>query len=222
MKLFDNEIRYPESFAPIESLMGRERAKPKTLPFSGAQSQQVYCFKVALKYRSGLWRRIEIQGRQTLEDLDGVLRGEFKHDFSDHLSGFWRKVRRGGTKRSREVELGTIEPFGGGDGAEKRIAGLGLAVGDELKYVYDFGDWVEHKLTLEAITEPQRDVKYPRVVGQNKPQYQDCEPCAAQGRQTRATWVCHHCSGEQGRMVVFCEDCLSPEHEDHYVDEIVY
>jgi hypothetical protein len=222
MKLFDYEIRYPESFAPIESLMGRERAKPKTLPFSGAQSQQVYCFKVALKHRPGLWRRIEIQGRQTLEDLDGVLRGEFKHDFSDHLSGFWRKVRRGGTKRSREVEIGTVEPFGGGDGAEKRIAGLGLAVGDELKYVYDFGDWIEHKIMLEAITEPQTNVKYPRVVGQNKPQYQDCERCAAQGRQTRATWVCHHCSGEQGRMVVFCEDCLSPEHEDHYVDEIVY
>jgi hypothetical protein len=222
MKLFDYEIRYPESFAPIESLMGRERAKPKALPFSGAQSQQVYCFKASLSYRPGLWRRIEIRGGQTLEDLDGILRGEFKHDFSDHLSGFWRKVRRGDTRRFREVEIGTIEPFGGGDGAEKRIAGLGLAAGDELKYVYDFGDWIEHKIALEAITEPQADAKYPRVVGQNKPQYQDCERCAAQGRQTRATWVCHHCSAEQGRMVVCCEDCLSPEHEDHYVDEIVY
>jgi hypothetical protein len=222
MKLFDYEIRYPESFAPIESLMGRERVKPKTMPFSGAQGQQVYCFKVALKYRSGLWRRIEIQGGQTLEDLDGVLRGEFKHDFSDHLSGFWRKVRRGDTKRFREVEIGTIEPFGGGDDAEKRIAGLGLAVGDELKYVYDFGDWIEHKITVEAITEQQVDVRYPRVVGQNKPQYQDCERCAEQGRQTRATWVCIHCSNEQGREVVLCEDCLIAEHEDHYTDEIVY
>jgi hypothetical protein len=222
MKLFDYEIRYPESFASIESLMGRERAKPKTLPFSGAQGRQIYCFKAALKYRPGLWRRIEIQGGQTLEDLDGVLRDEFKHDFSDHLSGFWRKVRRGNTKRFREVELGTIEPFGGGNGAETRIAGLNLAVGDELKYVYDFGDWIEHKITLEAITEPQADVMYPRVVGQNKPQYQDCEHCAAQGRQTRATWVCHHCSEEQGRMVVCCKDCLIAEHEDHYVDEIIY
>ncbi len=222
MKLFDHEIRYPESFAPIESLMGRERAKPKTLPFSGTQSQQVYCFKAALKHRPGLWRRIEIQGGQTLGDLDGVLRGEFKHDFSDHLSGFWRKVRRGDTKRSREVEIGTIEPFGGGDGAEKRIAGLGLAVGDELKYAYDFGDWIEHKITLEAITERKTDIKYPRVVGQNKPQYQDCERCAELGRKTRATWVCIQCSNEQGRMVALCEDCLTVEHEDHYTDEIVH
>ena len=43
--------------------------------------------------------------------------------------------------------------------------GLGLAPGDELKYVYDFGDWIEHKITLEAITEPQADVKYPRWWG---------------------------------------------------------
>ena len=55
------------------------------------------------------------------------------------------------------------------------LPGLGLALGDELKYVYDFGDWIEHRITLEAITEPQPDVKYPRVLGQNKPQYQDCE-----------------------------------------------
>ncbi|MCX6031347.1 MAG: hypothetical protein NT169_18870 [Chloroflexi bacterium] len=222
MKLFGDDIRYPESYAPIESLMGREKVQPKALPVSSGQGQQVYRFKAALKYRAGLWRRIDIQGQQTLEDLDGVLRGEFKHDFSDHLSGFWLKQRRGNTKRFREVEIATVQPFGGGDGAEKHIAGLGLAVGDDLKYVYDFGDWIEHTITLEVIAEPEAGVAYPRVVAKNKPQYQDCERCRAQGRQTRAIWVCHHCSSEQGRAVVLCEDCLVAEHEDHYADEIVY
>ena len=223
MKLFDHEIRYPESFAPIESLMGRERAKPKTLPFSGAQGQQVYRFKAALKHRPGLWRRIEIQGGQTLEDLDGVLRGEFKHDFSDHLSGFWRKVRRGDTKRSREVEIGTIEPFGGGDGAEKRIAGLGLAVGDELKYVYDFGDWIEHKITLEAITEPAGGHQVSARGGAEQAAIPGLRTlcCARAARRAPPGFVIH-CSDEQGRMVVLCEDCLIAEHEDHYADEIVY
>ena len=222
MKLFDFEIRYAESYAPIEHALGRKKVMPKALPVSAVQREQVYCFKARLKYRPGLWRRIEIQGEQTLQDLDGILRGEFKHDFSDHLSGFWRKIRRGDTKRVREVEIGTVEPFGGGEGAENRIAGLGLAVGDELKYVYDFGDWIEHTVTLEAITELKADVKYPRVVAQNKPQYQDCERCAQQGRRTQATWICIHCSNEQGRDVVMCEDCLIAEHEDHYSDEIVY
>ncbi len=222
MKLFDTEIRYAESRTFLDDALGRKQVKPKALSVSAAQRQQVYRFKVALKYRPGLWRRIEIQGGHTLADWDGILRGEFKHDFSDHLSGFWRKLRRADTKRFREVEIGTVEPFGGGKGAEKRIGGLGLAVGDELKWVYDFGDWIEHTIALEAIAEPEASAKYPRVVAQNKPQYQDCECCARQGRQTRATWICIYCSNEQGREVLVCKDCLFTEHEEHYADEIVY
>jgi hypothetical protein len=75
---------------------------------------------------------------------------------------------------------------------------------------------------LEAITEPEAGVKYPRVAAQSKPQYQDCGRCAEQGRQTRAIWICHHCSSEQGYRVLLCEECLIAEHEDHYADEIVY
>ncbi len=223
IKWFDLFIRYADSYTPLERILGRERAKPKALPVSTAQASQVYRFKASLKYRPGVWRRIEIQGAQTLKDLDGVLRDEFKHDFSDHMSGFWRKVRRGSAKRFREIELGTVAPFGGeGEGANTRIAAIGLAVGDEMKYVYDFGDWIEHTLTLEAITEPEAGARYPRVVAQNKPKYQDCEDCAHQGRQRRATWICHHCSAEQGRKVLVCEQCLLDNHEDHYADEIVY
>jgi len=223
MTLLGDYIRYPESYAPIERILGGERPRSKALSVSAGQGQRIYSFKAAFRHRPGMWRRIEIQGSQTLEDLDGVLRGAFGHDFSDHMSGFWRKLRRGDSKRFREVEIGAIAPFGGeGEGANTRIAAVGLAVGDELKYVYDFGDWIEHTITLEAITEPEAGVKYPRVAAQNKPQYQNCERCAEQGRQTRAIWVCHHCSSEQGRTVVLCKDCLFAEHEDHYADEIVY
>jgi hypothetical protein len=45
--------------------------------------------------------------------------------------------------------LGNVDPLGEGSGAQIRIAGLGLQIGDRLKYVYDFGDWIEHKITLE-------------------------------------------------------------------------
>lgn len=43
----------------------------------------VYRFKAALKYRKGLWRRIEIKGSQTLYKLDRILREVFHHDLSD-------------------------------------------------------------------------------------------------------------------------------------------
>jgi len=222
MRLSDHEIRYVESYTPMDQILGRRKVKPKAAPVTREQGQQVYRLKAALKYRPGLWRRIEIQGKQTLQDLDNVLREEFKHDFSDHLSGFWRKVRRRGTKRFREVEIGTIEPFGGGEGAQQRIAGLGLASGDTLKYVYDFGDWIEHTITVEEIVEPEPGAEYPRVVGQNKPRYRYCEHCQADGRQVIAVRVCHHCSAEQQRPVFMCEECELKHHEEHYTDEIVY
>ena len=60
-------------------------------------------------------------------------------------------VRRGQTGRFREIELGNIDPLGEGNGADIRIAGLGLQVGDRLKYVYDFGDWIEHEIIVEKI-----------------------------------------------------------------------
>ena len=48
--------------------------------------EKVYVFKVALKYRKGLWRRIEIKGDQTLADLDHIIRIAFNHDTWDHLT----------------------------------------------------------------------------------------------------------------------------------------
>lgn len=212
-----------ESHTLLDSALGREKVKPKAAAYPPEQGQQVYRFKASLKYRRDLWRRIEIQGSQTLQDLDDILRSEFNHDSFDHMSGFWHKVRRGDTKRSRELELATLAPFGGpSEGENTRIAGIGLAVGDEMKYVYDFGDWVEHSLKLEAVGASEAGARYPRVVARNKPQYQDCERCARLGRQTRATWICVHCSNEQGREVLVCKDCLFAEHEDHYANELVY
>ena len=61
----------------------------------------------------------------------------------------------------------SVDPFG--EGEDQYIAELELQPGDELKYVYDFGDWIEHRLILEEILEPQAKAIYPRIVAQNKP-----------------------------------------------------
>ena len=115
-----------------------------------------------------------------------------------------------------------LEPFGGGSGAEVQVAGLGLEPGNELKYVYDFGDWIEHRLGLEEIVEPEAKVEYPRIVAQNKPSYKNCESCRDQGRKVRATWICLRCSSQQQREVLICKDCLFQEHEEHYAEKILY
>ena len=131
-------------------------------------------------------------------------------------------VRRGKGKRFREVDVGDVGPAGGGSGAGVQIASLGLKRGDELKYVYDFGDWIEHRITLEEIVEAEKRVKYPRTVARSKPRYKNCQTCQDQGRQSRATWICIECSNRQQREVLLCKDCLNREHEDHYAEEILY
>jgi len=176
---------------------------------------EIYSFKVDLKYRKGLWPRIEITSDQTLGDFDHIIRDAFIHDSYDHLSEFFRgQWPHGG--------LGEIYPLGGGSSAKKRIDQLSLSEGDKLGYIYDFGDEIPHVVTLEKIVEPEKGTEYPRVISKNKPRYDYCEICDRKGKKTIATWICVECSEEEGRKVILCKDCLENEHEDHYADEILY
>jgi hypothetical protein len=104
---------------------------------SKAQKTQVYRFKASLWLRKGLWRRIEIQGGQTLADFDRVLRDAFEHDTFDHC-------------------------------------------------------------------------------------YHYCPICKEADKQVIATWICITCSNHLQEAVYICENCAGREHEDHYIDEILY
>jgi len=216
-------IRYAESRTLMAQVAAEARGESLLPPLKAASqdmTQKVFTFHAALKRRKGLWRRIELHGEQSLADFDRILRHAFMHDTSDHLSGFWRRLRRGNTKRFREVELGTIDPLGDGEGAERQVGRLDLKVGDQLHYVYDFGDWIEHIIELKAIGEPQADAEYPRIVDRSKPRYRNCTECALEGKKTRAIWYCHTCS-EPDDPVLLCDQCML-DHEDHYLEEVRY
>ena len=215
------EIRYPDWRSPLEDFLPEHLRRPAPNPVSKEAAARVNRFKAYLWHRKGLWRRIEIRGGQTLKDLDSILRTAFDHDSFDHLGGFWKLVRRGDTRRFREVDLGTVYPYGGeGDAEGVRIAELDLVPGESLKYVYDFGDWIEHRLELEAIEDPKNGADYPRITEQNKPRYKYCEMCEQEDRKTVATWICLTCSDEV--EVLLCEDHLDDHDEDHYVEEMIY
>lgn len=138
-------------------------------PFTREQGMQVYRFSARLKYGERKPVTVEIQGNQTMYDLDQILRVAFGHNTWDHLGGFWLLVPRAG-KRVREVEIGACAPDPNydldGSAMDVAVAGLGLSPGSRLKYVYDFGDWVQHELVLEAIEPPQARVRYPRIVSE--------------------------------------------------------
>jgi len=224
MKSSGFDIRYTDSFTPLEMLFQEatgEKVGPSEEHFSPRQGQQIYRFKAALRHRKGLWRRIEIRGDQTLANFNSILQKAFQHDW-DHMAGFWKRVRRGSGKRYREIDLGNVDPLGGGSGADRHIAGVGLVAGDTLKYVYDFGDWIEHLITLEEIVEPEEGAEYPRIVGRNRPRHRYCVECKAEGRKTVATWICIECSNREQRYVLLCKNCLTAHHEDHHAEEILY
>lgn len=226
MRWDGSSIRYAESQTLLERMIPELReqrpaaAAPKP---SRQQLQQVYRFKASLKYRKDLWRRIEIRGGQTVAEFDTILRDAFLHDRMDHLGGFWQLISRGSSRRFREVQLATVYPYGKeGEGANTKIASIGLKPGDQLKYVYDFGDWIEHRLELEEIVASEAEADYPRVVAQNKPRYQYCPLCQEEGRKTIATYICIHCSNRLQEEVVVCEDHITPDHEDHHLEEMLY
>lgn len=220
MVWLDFDIRYADFLSPFEAELF-DKPLPPAPNLTPQQGQQVYRFKAALKHRPGLWRQIEIQGEQTLGQFDRILRSAFEHDW-DHMGGFWKKVRRGQTKRFREIDLGNVDPFGEGEAAGRPVADLGLMPGDQLKYVYDFGDWIEHTLTLEEVVEPEEGAEYPRLAAQNKPRYRYCERCRERGRKTVAVTICIDCSNRQQRDVLLCDQCALEKHEDHYLDEVLY
>jgi hypothetical protein len=223
----DWAIRYSDGrlspYMELERELAGEYREIQMIPFSKEQGKLVFRFKAELKNNPKIWREIEIQGKQTLAELQSILVDAFNHDW-DHMGGFWKLVPRKtstGKVRYREVDLGDVNPFEEGEGAGIKIAEIGLSEGDKVKFVFDFGDWIEHILTLEAITPSETGVKYPREIARNKPKYVNCVSCEQQGKQTTAQWVCFTCSDEHQKDMVYCAEC-SANHEEHYLQEILY
>jgi len=217
-------LKYPEDFPLLDHLMLPD---DEALPwikdtYTKKQANDVYRFKVSLGFDSPIWRMIEIKAGQTFADLDVAIRDAFGHDRFDHMGGFWKMIARGTSqKKFREIEIGDINPLEEGTAADLHIGGIDLKPGDLMKYVYDFGDWIEHEVRLEGISTVETGKSYPVVVERNKPKYQYCVLCESKGKETIAAFVCLQCS-TQKRVIFLCEDCASKKHEEHYVEEIIY
>jgi hypothetical protein len=128
-------------------------------PFTAQQGKQVYRFQAIRGSKEFV---IEAQGANTLGDLDAVMKEAFKLDTWDHLSEFSLITPRGKGKQPRAKHFGAMDPLGEYAAHHVRIAGLGLAAGAQLEYLYDFGDNIEHALLLDAIEEPEKGAEYPR------------------------------------------------------------
>ncbi|MEM8639946.1 MAG: plasmid pRiA4b ORF-3 family protein [Cyanobacteria bacterium P01_G01_bin.54] len=114
------------------------------LPQIGSQTGR-FIFKVSL---GKVWRRLAIAAEATLEDLSLLILHAVNFD-NDHLHEFTYRDPSG---RTRSV----MHPMADGDRFtdEVTLGSLPLEVGSQMKYVFDFGDWWEFEIQVEAI-EPE-------------------------------------------------------------------
>ena len=119
----------------------------------------IYRVHVSLRrIEPSIWRRIELSSQTTLKQLHRILQiamgwGNY------HLHEYIVDGRR----------YGTPDPAYDGPGEIIRETGVRIATvlpepGAEILYVYDFGDYWQHDVRLEAVFPPESDIKYPRIL----------------------------------------------------------
>ncbi|EKV02013.1 Plasmid pRiA4b ORF-3-like protein [Leptolyngbya sp. PCC 7375] len=119
-------------------------------------------------------RTIEINGRQTLQDLHRILFSAFDRE-EEHLYEFQLGGR--GPNDPNATRYGLKMPgetSSVNDVAKAKLASLGLSQGDFFGYWFDFGDDWWHQIAVMDIKEKAPKGKYPKVtarVGASPPQY---------------------------------------------------
>lgn len=148
-------------------------------------SHHVFVFKVALAGRKNVWRRIALQGNQTLDDLHEAIYDAFDR-YDEHLYSFYfPKPGAKGRNRLRDAveyshsymtEESDLFHETPGNAAKAKLSTLGLRPKQVFLYLFDFGDEWWHDITVEQIDALAQKGKYPKVLekhGTSPPQYPD-------------------------------------------------
>ncbi len=123
-----------------------------------AKNRRVYQLKVALRGVSpSIWRRVQVWEDYTLDQLHRVLQVAMGWE-NYHLYEF----RIGGAMYRDPHPENEPEIL---NAKRTRIGNVLPGIGAEFEYLYDFGDYWQHHLVLEAILEPSQDALYPRCTG---------------------------------------------------------
>lgn len=112
---------------------------------AGAAGGQVFQLKVALAgIRPPIWRRLLSDGATTLDDLHDVIQVAFGW-YGYHLHDFEIGGRQYGVP-DPDWDFGPPRI----DERKTRLDAV-ASEGSTFRYIYDFGDWWEHKITVEKV-----------------------------------------------------------------------
>ena len=125
-----------------------------------ASSVEAYQLEITLaESRPAIWRRLRVLGDTSLDSLHLIIQHAMGWTNS-HLYQFEVAERRF-FEPDPESEYPDEPPE---DARRSRLNDLGLRQGSEFSYVYDFGDWWEHRILVEAIFVPLPEELYPCCV----------------------------------------------------------
>ena len=143
-------------------------------------STDLYVFKVKLKYRKSIWRKIAIRGDQTLRNLHDAIFQAFDR-WDEHLYSFYfTKIPTSKSKSRLHGVPEYSDPLNehARNAEQASISELRLKPKAQFEYLFDYGDQWWHELVLEAVEAPEPGETYPKIVaarGDSPPQYPDME-----------------------------------------------
>ncbi len=133
------------------------------MPTKKTKPKSIYQLKITLKeINPPIWRRILVSPSTTLFDLHDVLQlamgwsNSHLHEFTKdeiHYQPPDPEADKYGDDKNASVDSRKIT-----------LSQVLLKPGDQIEYLYDFGDAWEHEIVLEEILPPQPRQKYPYCV----------------------------------------------------------
>jgi hypothetical protein len=137
---------------------------------ASGQRLRVYQVKIELhRFRPPVWRRVLIPACASLGDLHVVIQVVLDWD-GDHMHSF---TDGNGVEYSDAYHR--LDQCADEDLA--RLSRVLPAVKSALTYVYDFGDWWEHKITLEKVLDADDSATYPTcLAGEGDAPVEDWNP----------------------------------------------
>jgi hypothetical protein len=151
----DGGVEQETAFADALALLMNARREDLILPRPVRPARKgTYVFRIAL---GAVSRTIALSHKHSLEDLHLAIQKAFRFD-DDHLYAFFMDGKRYSDDAYNDPRGGE-PPFA----ADARLADLDLYVGQNILYLFDFGDCWEFSVVLQEIAEMPRGGP-PRVI----------------------------------------------------------
>jgi hypothetical protein len=119
-----------------------------------------------------VWRKIEVSAEDTFYDLHHIIQGAMGW-YNAHLHQFIADYHQYIGLPSPDDDFMEMT-----DSREVKIGEILKTVKSKIVYEYDFGDSWEHLITVEAISDAEKEVEYPRLLqGKGACPPEDCGGC---------------------------------------------